>query len=108
MSRFAIIVEFKLRHGRLDQFHAEVLRNAKGSLDNEPGCQRFDVLVPEEQANRIVLYEIYDDEAVFQAHLQTPHFAAFDGIVRDWVAERSIARFKVSDDGLAGKNTDGR
>lgn len=99
MSRFAIIVEFTLEHGRTDQFHAEVLKNAKQSLDNEPGCRRFDVLVPEEPANRIVLYEIYDDEAAFQAHLQTPHFAAFDETVRDWIAERSLTRFKISDDG---------
>ena len=42
---------------------------------DEPGCRRFDVVEPPGEADRILLYEIYDDRAAFEAHLKTPHFA---------------------------------
>ena len=31
----------------------------------------------ERAAGRVLLYEVYDDEAAFEAHLKTPHLAAF-------------------------------
>ena len=35
---------------------------------DEPGCRRFDVVEPQGEPDRVLLYEIYDDEAAFDAH----------------------------------------
>jgi quinol monooxygenase YgiN len=37
--------------------------------------------------NRIWLYEVYKDEAAFQAHTQAPHFIKFRDTTKDWRRE---------------------
>jgi quinol monooxygenase YgiN len=41
-------------------------------LADEPGCSRFDVLVDPKVPTKFTLYEIYDDEAAFDAHRKIP------------------------------------
>ncbi|MGP1396990.1 MAG: putative quinol monooxygenase [Inquilinaceae bacterium] len=90
MDGFVVLVEFSLKADGLELFKASVLANAEASVRDEPGCRRFDVLVPRDSADRIVLYEIYDDEAAFAAHRQTPHFARFETATRDIVAGKAV------------------
>ena len=96
MSRFAIIVEFDLLEGSFDLFHQEVMKNAGASKSEEPGCQVFDVLIPNKAKNRIVLYEVYDSEAAFQEHLMTRHFKDFSNRVSGLVRDRKLTKFCVS------------
>ncbi len=93
--RLVIWVEFQLQPGTRDCFLELVKRNAASSMQNEPGCRRFDVMVPQEGENTVNLYEIYDNEAVFQAHLQTPHFAEFKDTVSELVLDQKISRLNV-------------
>jgi (4S)-4-hydroxy-5-phosphonooxypentane-2,3-dione isomerase len=53
------------------------------------------VVVPEGEADRIILYEIYDDAAAFDAHLKTPHFASFDAACAPLVAGRKVIRCRL-------------
>ena len=77
MSSFVITVEFKLNLGAMDRFQVLMDSNAKGTCQHESGCRRFDELVPEGEADRIFLYEIYDDGAAFDADLKTGHLQVF-------------------------------
>lgn len=97
MTRFAIIVEFALEDGSFDRFHSCVLENAEKSVSLEAGCHRFDVLVPDGEQGRIVLYEIYEDAEAFEAHKTTPHFQQFDADTRGLIRERSLSRFVLGD-----------
>ena len=45
---------------------------------DEPGCRRFDVVEPQGEPDRVLLYEIYDDEAAFDAHAAPRITLAFD------------------------------
>lgn len=90
MDGYVVLVEFTLKTGGLEPFKTAVLANAASSVRDEPGCRRFDVLLPREGADRIVLYEIYDDEAAFAAHRQTRHFARFETATRDLVAGKAV------------------
>ena len=96
MAPYTIIVEFDLKAGAFARFHELVVANAEASLRDEPGCRRFDVLVPTDEADKVVLYEIYDHEAAFQAHLASDHFKAFAGAIEGLEAARRIARFRLS------------
>ncbi len=96
MSRFAIIVEFELEDGSFDLFHSSVLENAEKSLNLEAGCHRFDVLIPDDEQNRVVLYEIYEDAAAFEAHQHTNHFREFDTGTQDCIRRRLLSRFFLS------------
>ncbi|MBP0465078.1 antibiotic biosynthesis monooxygenase [Roseomonas sp. PWR1] len=77
MSGFVVLAEFQAKPGCLDAFLALARADAEGSLRSEPGCRRFDVTLLEDGEGRVLFYEIYDDRAAFEAHLQTPHLARF-------------------------------
>lgn len=75
---FVLIVEFQLEPGSRRQFMSLIGENARASLRDEKGCIQFDVLQPEGEEDRVVLYERYLDEASFEAHLRTTHYLAFE------------------------------
>lgn len=74
---FAIVVDFHLKQGARSEFRRLIDANADASVRTEPGCLQFDVLEPEGEADRVLLYEIYSDKAAFDAHRQTEHFRIF-------------------------------
>jgi (4S)-4-hydroxy-5-phosphonooxypentane-2,3-dione isomerase len=98
MSRFVIVVEFTLHAGVVDQFMPLMLANAKASLANERGCERFDVLHVAGQPHQIVLYEIYRDKAAFQEHLKTRHFLEFNSASAPHIKEKKIVELAYLND----------
>lgn len=69
---YAIIARFKVGPGHIDEV-ISLLRQAAIPSRQEPGCRLY--IANQELANpdTIVMYEQYDDEAAFQAHLESPH-----------------------------------
>jgi (4S)-4-hydroxy-5-phosphonooxypentane-2,3-dione isomerase len=84
---YVIIAPIQIKAGYKDQFVEAVVEDARSSVANEPGCLRFDVIQDANDANRIWLYEVYKDEAAFQAHLQAPHLLKFRDTAADWRVE---------------------
>jgi len=80
---YVIMLPIQIKVGHNGEFIQAMLENAKGAVNSEPGCLRFDVIQDADDANRIWLYEIYTDEAAFQAHLQTPHFSKCMNTIKD-------------------------
>ena len=81
MSRIAIIVDFRIKPGKWSEFDAHIRDHAKRTLAEEPGCERFDVLQPlkddgTRDESRIMLCEIYRDQAAVDAHRANPRMAA--------------------------------
>ncbi|MXX88796.1 MAG: antibiotic biosynthesis monooxygenase [Boseongicola sp. SB0677_bin_26] len=76
---YVVLVEFELLPDASMADARELLaQNASASFRNEPGCLRFDVVETQDEAAAFTLYEVYADEAAFTAHLNSPHFLAFD------------------------------
>lgn len=90
MSGYVIVVDFELVPGAGDAFRALVDANARTSVREEAGCRRFDVFLPEGGRERVMLYEIYDDRAAFDAHCATPHFISFDRESAPLVARKTV------------------
>ena len=90
MKGYVITVEFDVVPAQFQAFMHLTMENAEASRRDEPGCRRFDVCRPHNSENRLFLYEIYDDEAAFQAHLQSGHFKAFAAATRDMITARRI------------------
>ncbi len=80
---YIIIAPIQIREGHKEQFMQAIIEDAKGSVNDEPGCLRFDVIQDAGDENRIWLYEVYQDEAAFQAHTQAPHFIKFRDATAD-------------------------
>ena len=98
MDGFVVLARFRVAAGAREQFLSLVRRNAAASVADEPGCRRFDVLTPEGGPDgAIVLYEIYDDAAAFDAHMRTPHFAAFRAATAAIVLSADLERFRLSE-----------
>ena len=84
---FVIIAPIQIKEGHREAFIEAMIDDAKGSIENELGCLRFDVIQDGSDENRIWLYEVYVDEAAFQEHLKAPHFIKWRDTVKDWFAE---------------------
>ena len=97
MSKYVVLAQFEVKSGQLAQMVEAAKIDAKASVANEPGCRRFDVLVPRDGGDRVVLYEIYDDEAAFQAHLETPHLKAFRDAIGSLIETRQVDTFEVDE-----------
>ena len=95
MGGYVIAVDFWLRPGTWADFRKLIDENARASAQTEPGCRRFDVLEPQGEADHIFLYEIYEDRAAFEAHLKTPHFAAFNRDSEALVAKKKITEYEL-------------
>lgn len=91
---FVVIAEFGVAADRRARFLDLVRANAAASVRDEPGCRRFDVLVPE-QDGPVTLYELYDSPEAFTAHLATPHFAAFRDAVQGMTDPAVVRRFTL-------------
>jgi quinol monooxygenase YgiN len=75
---YALFVKVNLKPESVDAYlDAVVAFDAKGSVGNEPGCLRFDVLRDEADPSKVYLYEVYADKVAFEAHSKTPHIAKF-------------------------------
>ena len=101
MTRFVIVVEFRIKPGEMAAFRRLMDENARASVRDEGGCRRFDVLENRKDAERILLYEIYDDRAAFDAHLKTPHFATFNAASAPLVAEKTVIEYDLVCEGSA-------
>ena len=88
-----VTVKFVAKPQRLEDFSARVRRQARESLEREPGCHRFDIASDPSDPARIFLYEIYSDQAAFDAHLSTAHFKSFNADTLDWVESKSVERW---------------
>lgn len=90
---YALIVTIKIKPEHRERYLEEMLGDAQGSVRDEPGCYRFDVLVDNADPNTIYLYEVYHDEAAFQAHLQAPHFMKWRDAVVGWTEGSAVVQF---------------
>ena len=75
-----------------------IVENANRSRTAEPGCERFDVLVPQDSADQVFLYEIYKDKAAFEEHLKTQHFLDFNGASARLVKAKKIVAYGLAND----------
>ena len=87
---YVIVAPIQIKEGHKAEFIEAMLGDARGSVNDEPGCLRFDVIQDGAEPNRIWLYEVYVDAAAFQAHTQTPHFLKWRDTVKDWMDDRPV------------------
>jgi quinol monooxygenase YgiN len=89
---FVVTVHFAAKPEHRDAFRTAMVENAKASREREPGCRQFDVCESPD-GESIFLYEIYDDEAAFRAHLATAHYLRFAETTAPWVAGKRVATY---------------
>lgn len=94
---FVVVVFFEAKAAHVAEFHRAIVANARASVADEPGCRQFDVAQDPNDPAQFFLYEIYDDEAAFKAHIQTTHFKSFDAMSAPWVASKKVLTYHLVD-----------
>jgi autoinducer 2-degrading protein len=89
-AAFVVTVAFRLKAGAEEAFSALIRENARSSLEDEPGCRQFDVVIPTGQPDTVFLYEVYDSPDAFEAHKATSHFQSFDRDSAPYVADKTV------------------
>jgi quinol monooxygenase YgiN len=74
MAKFAIVATIKTVPGKRDEYLKHLKAHGERCLASEPGTLKFDILVPQalEQADTLMLYEVYESLEAFQAHWNGP------------------------------------
>ncbi len=94
---YCLILKTQLKPNSFEAFMAAMRVNAAASVRDEPGCLAFDVLRDRSNPDLLYLYEVYTDEAAFEAHLLTAHFLASRPVVDPLI----LTQEALEADGLA-------
>jgi quinol monooxygenase YgiN len=92
MDKYVLLVDFEVKPGAADEVIRLVSENAKSAVEKEPGCYQFDVLRVPDDPNRLFLYEVYENEAAFEAHRKTAHLEAFLSRARPLFVKTTMTR----------------
>jgi (4S)-4-hydroxy-5-phosphonooxypentane-2,3-dione isomerase len=87
-----LVVDFRIKPEWVAAFAEAIVANARASVEREPGCRQFDVCRDPLDPALFFLYELYDDEAAVQAHLQSAHFLQMNELTAGWVEAKSVRR----------------
>ena len=87
-------VEFVVDPAQLEQFLPLMHENARDALALEPGCHQFDVTQDPRNPISIMLYEVYDDAAAFDAHKATPHYLAFIAATDSMTTSKTVRQWQ--------------
>jgi len=94
MNMRALIVEIRSKPVFIEAFAVAIVDNARAYRETEPGCRQFDVCRDPADASLFFLYELYDDDAAIQAHLQSAHFLQMDQRTAGWVHSKVVRRLQ--------------
>ncbi len=87
---YIIIAPIQINEGFKEQYIKGMIENARASVNDEPGCLRFDVVQDANDDHRMWVYEVYKDEAAFQAHTQSRHFLKLRDECAPWRAQGGL------------------
>ena len=91
MSRIMIVVEFQVNPEHRNQFIDLIKGHAQRSRA-EDGCQQFDVLLPQEDHNRVMLVEAWRDLAALDEHSKAPVMTKLRETYQPWLVSRKATR----------------
>lgn len=90
MSKVALVVEFDVKPEHRQAFEEIIRSHASRTKESESGCVQFDVLIPQRDKNKVLLFECYEDAAAFEVHGKSPILAETREKYKDMIGDRKI------------------
>jgi quinol monooxygenase YgiN len=84
MPKLAIIGNLEIAEGCRDRLRPLLMAHRARCLADEPGTLQFEVLLPRDDDTKVLLYEVYTDDAAFQAHWNGPSTNRCGKSLREW------------------------
>ena len=72
-----------------DKFIALAKDNGATAI-KEPGCHEFNIAVSQKDPNHVVLFEVWENAAVLDAHRASDHFKAYQAATKEMVSKREL------------------
>ena len=73
--KLAIFGTIETVPGRREKILPLLMEHKARCLRDEPGTIQFEVLVPRDPETKLLVYEVYQDDAAFDTHLNGPSIA---------------------------------
>jgi quinol monooxygenase YgiN len=97
MAKLAIIATIEIVTERRAEVVPLLMAHRERSLKSEPGILQFEVLIPHDEDNRVLLYELYKDAAAFEEHRNAASIARFREETSGMIAKISGTRCALSE-----------
>jgi (4S)-4-hydroxy-5-phosphonooxypentane-2,3-dione isomerase len=88
MSKLVIMGAVEVTPGTRDHILPILTAHRDRCLRDEPGTLQFEVVLPREDDSKMLIYEVYNDDAAFEAHRNAPSRA-------QWLKETAGMAVKV-------------
>jgi len=75
MPKLAIIGTIEVTPGKKNQVASLLMAHRARCLKDEAGTLQFDVMLPREDDSKVIVYEVFQDDAAFEAHQSAPSVA---------------------------------
>lgn len=90
-----VVVEFlEARREHVATARAALLMLARQSLEAHL-CRQFDVAADPLDPASFLVYRLYDDEAAWRAHQETPEHQAMAATLKPWLAARRVLAYEL-------------
>jgi len=99
---FVVVVFLEALAGHEPAVRAALLTYAHTCREREPGCRQFDVSQDPVEPSGYFLYQLYSDEASYEAHRDSAHYTDYRRLVDPWTQSRRVLTYELlSDHGQA-------
>ena len=72
MGKLAIVATIKTVAGKRDEYLKRLKAHAQRYLATEPGTLKFEIILPHDQADTVMLYELHASPEAFETHWHGP------------------------------------
>jgi quinol monooxygenase YgiN len=83
------LIELVIVPSELPKF-LEIAKENAAAFIKEPGVREFNITQFTSNSNRIIFYEVYDNEAALNAHRATDRFKKFKDETDSMIADRNV------------------
>jgi (4S)-4-hydroxy-5-phosphonooxypentane-2,3-dione isomerase len=101
VAAVAIIVEFETLAGHEDHFTRLISEHARLTLQEEPGCLRFEVIKPVNRdgtpvPNKVMVNELFEDMSAVDAHERNLRMGPLQEAIGPLLASRRLTHATVA------------
>ena len=87
---FVRIAELEIDPAQMEKYQTAVKEEMEISVRTEPGVLAIYAVAEKDNPARLRFFEMYADEAAYNAHIQSPHFKKYVAITKDMITSRRL------------------
>ena len=99
--RIALFVTIDLKKESKDDYLMLIHQHQSKCPKIEKGCKQFDVLIPEKPENRVHLFEVFENEAALDLHINTGYMAIYRENSEPMLTNKVLNRCTISSGGTS-------